>query len=81
LQKVLTETSLRMSPSIHVVPVSEISEGEDQDATGVAEGEEVGGIMLMIGHQAGSTHSYFTGTPDVYRWCECGELATVRVCV
>lgn len=26
--------------------------------------------MLLIGHQAGSTHSYFTGTPDVYRWCE-----------
>lgn len=25
----------------------------------------------MIGHQAGSTHSYFSGTPDVYRWCEC----------
>jgi glutamate dehydrogenase len=57
----------RLAPSIVVSRVRDVRGGEDLDLGG-SEGEEVDGVLLVIGHKIGTTHSYFTGTPDVYRW-------------
>lgn len=54
-QTVVSEASLRLGPSIRVFnPASD--------------GAHPGQFMLLVGFKAGSTHSYFTGISDVYRY-------------
>ncbi|RYG47819.1 hypothetical protein EON67_08190 [archaeon] len=58
----------RLAPSIVVQRITEVSSGEGRDVSGVEAGSLVESVLLVIGHRAGSTHSYFSATPDVYRW-------------
>lgn len=74
-QKVLTEASTRMGPAIHVEVGVDVSAGEDLDISGKREGQEVETVSLFIGHRSGSTHSYFSATPDVYRWHGLAAIA------
>lgn len=59
----------RLAPSIRTRLIKDVAVGEDSDvAIGLEVGSEVDAVLLVIGHRAGTTHSYFTGTPLVYRW-------------
>ncbi len=50
---VLAEASSRMAPSIRVFKPS---------------GSDANECLLLVGYRTGSTHSYFTGISDVYRY-------------
>ena len=65
--RVVNEASTRMGPAIAVQHV--IDDAAEDSATAAGASPTVSeSILLLIGHRVGSTHSYFTGTSDVYRW-------------
>lgn len=66
----------RLAPSIRTRLIKDVAVGEDSDvAIGLEVGTEVDAVLLVIGHRAGTTHSYFTGTPLVYRWVRASAAA------
>lgn len=73
-QAVVKEASSGMHPSIHLHPYSDVSQGEDSDVLSMGGQQGPGaqvaveGLLLMVGHKLGSTHSFFSGLPDIYRW-------------
>jgi len=69
--KVVREAHAQMHPAIHVEPWLRVPKGEDSDVRGPATGErasETLGLLLMVAHRGGSTHSFFSGLPSLYRW-------------